>query len=666
MKKTLSILLSFVMLLSVTTGINFSAFADTPVTEVYVTGVKTPYSGDSPVFDLDTNSSAYSIDTTAYNNGVSWYDATESVGLTSNSVFKTGHHYTVTIRIKLNDGYYIDDSQVSCMVDGTPAALSQLPGETKLYDVTLRLSNCLESQVIERVSISDFVFPSAGNKMNTTFTVNGGDAYSLYTVQDDPNFVEGKVEWYDDYTDTYLTANDTFTATHNYWFYIRLAAADGYEFKTKDTQNATNQPSHDVNVSVNGTSYNAQTMAFYHVSWAPSRKYLQIYGTYLCKGSVKTINIKGTENYVAGGRPSYYFYPADSSCVVDPSFNDGREIRDGVGYYDTTDERYMLPGDTFEFGHTYYKEMAVSANFGYTLNGNTGATYNGESATRSANFTHRDIMSDVMIISVNLGKCRKDINSCSVTGISDQYIYTYSGSAKKAVQAIYDGDKKLVAGTDYTVTYRNNINAGTASYTITGIGDYAGIWTGTFRITRKAMTTAAKITQSARNYTYDGSVHKPTIKVYDGSKLLKNNTDYTLTYSNANSRAVNNYTVKVTFKGNYSGTKSTTYGILPKGTTLLKTASTGSTWISPQWNKQTKGTTGYEIMYSTNAGFRSGNKTVTVTNNKTTVKKITGLKRNKKYYFRIRTYKTVKDSNGRTKKVYSANWSPVKEFKTKK
>ena len=47
------------------------------------------------------------------------------------------------------------------------------------------------------------------------------------------------------------------------------------------------------------------------------------------------------------------------------------------------------------------------------------------------------------------------------------------------------GAKTLVAGTDYTVGYANNINAGTATVTITGIGDYTGTKAATFRIVPK-------------------------------------------------------------------------------------------------------------------------------------------------------------------------------------
>lgn len=77
------------------------------------------------------------------------------------------------------------------------------------------------------------------------------------------------------------------------------------------------------------------------------------------------------------------------------------------------------------------------------------------------------------------------------------------------------------------------------------------------------------------------------------------------------------------------------------------------------WKKQSKQTTGYQIQYSTKKGFGSKVKTVTVSNNKVTSKTIKSLKKNQKYYVRVRTYKKAGNS-----KFYSG-WSKTKSVKTK-
>ena len=73
-------------------------------------------------------------------------------------------------------------------------------------------------------------------------------------------------------------------------------------------------------------------------------------------------------------------------------------------------------------------------------------------------------------------------------------------------------------------------------------------------------------------------------------------------------------------------------------------------------------TTGYEIQYSTNKKFmKKTSKTATVKSNKTISKKFSRKKAGKRYYVRIRTYKTVR-VDGKMKKFYSG-WSKVKTVK---
>ena len=80
--------------------------------------------------------------------------------------------------------------------------------------------------------------------------------------------------------------------------------------------------------------------------------------------------------------------------------------------------------------------------------------------------------------------------------------------------------------------------------------------------------------------------------------------------------------------------------------------------VSVQW-KKVSGVKGYQIQVATDKKFKKNKKTVTVKKQKTTKITVKKLKAKKKYYVRIRTYKTV---NG--KKVYSS-WSKVKTVKTK-
>jgi hypothetical protein len=154
---------------------------------------------------------------------------------------------------------------------------------------------------------------------------------------------------------------------------------------------------------------------------------------------------------------------------------------------------------------------------------------------------------------------------------------------------------------------------------------------------------------------YTGSAQKPSVTVKDGYGNTISSSNYTLTYKN--NKKVGTATVTVTFTGNYSGTTTLNFNIVPKATTLTLAAKSKAIKVS--WKKQTAQTTGYQIQYSTSSKF-TGAKTITVKSSKTTGTTIKSLKAKKTYYVRIRTYKKVG-----SKTVYSA-WSGTKKVTTKK
>ena len=173
---------------------------------------------------------------------------------------------------------------------------------------------------------------------------------------------------------------------------------------------------------------------------------------------------------------------------------------------------------------------------------------------------------------------------------------------------------------------------------------------------------ASNIKLNKTAYTYNGKVQKPSVTVKDSKgKALKNGTDYKISYPKG-MKNVGKYTVKVTLKGNYSGSKSMTYNINPKGTSVskVKAAKKG---FKVTWKKQATQTTGYQVQYSTSSKFKKA-KTVTISKNKTTSKSVSKLSAKKKYYVRVRTYKTVM-VNGKNVKLYSG-WSKAKSVTTKK
>ncbi len=113
MKKTLSLILSLIMLLSITSGLSFNAFAeDTNIGDVFLYNLNLPVAGEKPNFayqqvdfeyytsDLDV---AKDINEGAYEDGIMWRDLTADSAISPSSKFQCGHTYRVFVIVHIND-----------------------------------------------------------------------------------------------------------------------------------------------------------------------------------------------------------------------------------------------------------------------------------------------------------------------------------------------------------------------------------------------------------------------------------------------------------------------------------------------------------------------------------------------------------------------------------
>ena len=152
-----------------------------------------------------------------------------------------------------------------------------------------------------------------------------------------------------------------------------------------------------------------------------------------------------------------------------------------------------------------------------------------------------------------------DISSCTMSLENDFYIY--DGTAKRPYVTIYDNNYFLTEGSDYTVTYQNNVNPGTASVVIRGINNYTGTKTLNFTISREDRVDLSKcdITLDPTQFTYDGGEKRPTILAYNAHTKLVKDQDFTVTYyDNIN---VGTARAEVMGIGSYTGTKELTFTI---------------------------------------------------------------------------------------------------------
>lgn len=160
--------------------------------------------------------------------------------------------------------------------------------------------------------------------------------------------------------------------------------------------------------------------------------------------------------------------------------------------------------------------------------------------------------------------------------------------------------------------------------------------------------------------TFNGKAQSPSVVATDDWGRRISGANYNVLYSN--NIDIGQATATITFKNNYSGTIKKTFLIIPKGTSITK-ATPKKKGFAVKWKKQNSQVTGYEIQYSTDSKFINAN-TIKSIRASTTTKKVSKLNAKKKYYVRIRTYKTVK-VNGKTQKFHSG-WSKAKKVTTKK
>ena len=148
----------------------------------------------------------------------------------------------------------------------------------------------------------------------------------------------------------------------------------------------------------------------------------------------------------------------------------------------------------------------------------------------------------------------------------DNQKYNNGKKIEPAIEVSYKIDGKITNVSDnFTVEYRDNIEIGTATAIITANSDsklFAGSKSVTFKITGEQIK-KAKLSANGKgtiqSMVYNGIPYEPELDLYFDTTPLKENEDYTVSYSkNVN---VGTATALVTGKGKYTGTKKFTYKI---------------------------------------------------------------------------------------------------------
>ena len=207
---------------------------------------------------------------------------------------------------------------------------------------------------------------------------------------------------------------------------------------------------------------------------------------------------------------------------------------------------------------------------------------------------------------------RVDISDAQVTIASNN---TYTGDALTPKATVKVGEKTLAEGSDYDLSYWDNVNAGTGTVSITGKGGYKGSTYGSFEI---AAANASKASVTAADQSWTGEKLTPNPTVTFGGRTLENGVDYDVSYSK--NTAIGTAAMTVNFKGNYTGTAKGTFKIVAADASKADVSVANQKWtgkaLTPAATvtlngKTLKQGTDYTLSYSNNT--KVGTATVKVT-----------------------------------------------------
>ena len=215
---------------------------------------------------------------------------------------------------------------------------------------------------------------------------------------------------------------------------------------------------------------------------------------------------------------SDYVYDGTAKEPVPAVYVDGVALEDGVDY------TWEYEGDNVNVG-TFYMVCTGIGNYTGTCSKEAAVTY------------ARMSLTDVVLEAESV---------------------VYDGSEQQPSATITYNGMTLVEGVDYTAEYSDNVEAGTATVTFTGMGNYTSTTTATFTI-EPADLSAAEVALSKTSYTYDGTAKEPDVTVTAGGTTLAEGVDYTLAY--ADNTDSGTATVTVTGAGNYTGTATASFSI---------------------------------------------------------------------------------------------------------
>ena len=210
-----------------------------------------------------------------------------------------------------------------------------------------------------------------------------------------------------------------------------------------------------------------------------------------------------------------------------------------------------------------------------------------------------------------------DISGAAISNVVQK---TYTGSEITQNPTVKVNGTTLKSGTDYVLSYKNNINTGTATVNIIGKGSYRGVAASTFKIAAMPLTPILTLDQT--EFIYDGEYHRPgyTVTTAEGVELSES-TDYNvMVYSQSDAGEGEAY---VNLRGNYTGSATATFYVLPCPVDDFDAQLTTTSFTYDGTEKKPVPDTitinderaTYEMSYQNNVNVGTGKATITLTGN---------------------------------------------------
>lgn len=497
-----------------------------------IEGMQAEIVGDNPVYNRKERKPEIKV---FYMNG------TEEVVLTKND-------YDITYENNINavTQYAGDDAPVA-IITGKNA-----------YGGTLRKKFTIEPEPLDEsnddFNITAAAAPYTGSEATTTITVKAKDGtlleeetdYIISGYKDNVNAGTGYVT---------IRGNGNYTGTRDVPF--RIIPPDVSEdFQIEDIPDQTFngkpiEPEVSVSLSVGEGEDKVDiplTENDYEVEYENNTN-----------AGTATAIIKGAGNFAGEKRVQFKILPK--------SIGGEEGIDPEMALADIEDQLYTGKGVTPDVDLRFHSQLASQAEGQDEDTDNDGRLALGKDYT--LNYLTNVAVGTASVTIVGIGNFTGNIQTTfrilgpmNLAEVSKIPAQPYTGSEVKPVPEVYFAGKKLTEGEEYTVSYADNIAQGTATITITGMGEwYTGEKLVSFEIARD-FSNETLIKGLASAYTYTGKAITPSVLVEDHGRILSKGVDYTVSYSSNTN--VGSATVTVTGVGKYNGKVTTNFKITPQ------------------------------------------------------------------------------------------------------